>query len=106
MPSATTPLGRKPGKAAEGEPRVRRPAARRSVTEPLAEGGFVSRLLLGLLVALLVVLVGASGSPAAVAPHRIVSLSPTATETLFAIGAGTQVIAVDSSSDYPKAAQA
>jgi iron complex transport system substrate-binding protein len=38
------------------------------------------------------------------APRRIVSLSPTTTETLFAIGAGKQVIAVDDQSDYPKAA--
>jgi cobalamin transport system substrate-binding protein len=37
-------------------------------------------------------------------PRRIVSLSPTATETLFAIGAGTQVVAVDNQSDYPKSA--
>ena len=37
-------------------------------------------------------------------PTRIVSLSPTATETLFAIGAGTQVVAVDDQSDFPKAA--
>ncbi len=34
-------------------------------------------------------------------PKSIVSLSPTATETLFAIGAGDQVVAVDSQSDYP-----
>jgi iron complex transport system substrate-binding protein len=34
-------------------------------------------------------------------PVRIVSLSPTATEDLFAIGAGTQVIAVDDQSNYP-----
>jgi iron complex transport system substrate-binding protein len=34
-------------------------------------------------------------------PVRIVSLSPTATETLFAIGAGTQVVAVDNQSNYP-----
>src|SRR5205823_14920005 len=34
-------------------------------------------------------------------PARIVSLSPSATETLFAVGAGAQVIAVDSLSDYP-----
>jgi iron complex transport system substrate-binding protein len=71
---------------------------------PLAEGGFVSRLLLGLLAALFVVLVAASGSPAATPPHRIVSLSPTATETLFAIGAGSQVVAADDQSDYPKQA--
>jgi iron complex transport system substrate-binding protein len=37
-------------------------------------------------------------------PRRIVSLSPTATETLFAIGAGPQVVAVDDQSDYPKSA--
>ena len=37
-------------------------------------------------------------------PHRIVSLSPTATESLFAIGAGSQVIAVDNESDYPRRA--
>jgi iron complex transport system substrate-binding protein len=35
-------------------------------------------------------------------PRRIVSLSPTATETLFAIGAGSQVVAVDDQSDFPK----
>jgi iron complex transport system substrate-binding protein len=37
-------------------------------------------------------------------PRRIVSLSATATETLFAIGAGKQVVAVDDQSDYPKSA--
>jgi iron complex transport system substrate-binding protein len=37
-------------------------------------------------------------------PRRIVSLSPTATESLFAIGAGPQVVAVDDQSDYPKTA--
>jgi len=36
------------------------------------------------------------------APRRIVSLSPTSTEDLFAIGAGGQVVAVDDESDYPK----
>jgi iron complex transport system substrate-binding protein len=34
-------------------------------------------------------------------PDRIVSLSPTATESLFAVGAGDQVIAVDDQSTYP-----
>lgn len=34
-------------------------------------------------------------------PERIVSLSPTTTEMLFAIGAGDQVIAVDQLSNYP-----
>ena len=37
-------------------------------------------------------------------PVRIVSLSPSATEDLFAVGAGPQVIAVDDQSDYPKRA--
>jgi iron complex transport system substrate-binding protein len=36
--------------------------------------------------------------------HRIISLSPTVTEDLFAIGAGKQVIAVDNQSNYPKRA--
>ena len=35
-------------------------------------------------------------------PGRIISLSPTATEDLYAVGAGHQVVAVDSDSDYPK----
>jgi iron complex transport system substrate-binding protein len=37
-------------------------------------------------------------------PHRIISLSPTVTEDLFAIGAGKQVVAVDNQSNYPKRA--
>lgn len=41
-----------------------------------------------------------------VAPSRIVSLSPTATEMLFAIGAGDQVVAVDELSNYPAEAAA
>jgi cobalamin transport system substrate-binding protein len=39
-------------------------------------------------------------------PERIVSLSPTATEDLFAIGAGAQVIAVDAQSNFPPGAPA
>src|SRR5713226_2955722 len=107
MPSATTPLACRAGKAAEGEPRVRRPVARRH-TEPLAEGGFVVKHLLVALLAALAVGIAASTvsahQAAAKLPHRIISLSPTATETLFAIGAGKQVIAVDNQSDYPKSA--
>jgi iron complex transport system substrate-binding protein len=34
-------------------------------------------------------------------PERIVSLSPSATEDLFAVGAGDQVVAVDDQSDHP-----
>jgi iron complex transport system substrate-binding protein len=37
-------------------------------------------------------------------PHRIVSLSATATEMLFAIGAGKQVVAVDDQSNFPASA--
>jgi iron complex transport system substrate-binding protein len=37
-------------------------------------------------------------------PHRIISLSPTVTEDLFAIGAGRQVVAVDNQSNYPERA--
>lgn len=37
-------------------------------------------------------------------PAAIVSMSPTATEMLFAIGAGPQVKAVDKNSDYPASA--
>lgn len=37
-------------------------------------------------------------------PKKIVSLSPTATEDLFAIGAGSQVVAVDVQSNFPTAA--
>jgi len=39
-------------------------------------------------------------------PQRIVSLSPTATEMLYAIGAGSQVVAVDEYSNYPAEAAA
>ena len=35
------------------------------------------------------------------APAKVVSISPTATEMLFAIGASDQVVAADSYSDYP-----
>jgi iron complex transport system substrate-binding protein len=35
-------------------------------------------------------------------PERIVSLSPTATEMLYAMGAGDQVVAVDDFSNYPE----
>jgi iron complex transport system substrate-binding protein len=54
-------------------------------------------------IAAFAVLVVAGPAPSAT-PHRIVSLSPTATESLFAIGAGSQVVAVDDQSDYPKRA--
>ncbi len=63
---------------------------------------------LALLAALLLTAATACGSDdaaepdAPVQPSRILSISPTATETLWAIGAGDQVIAVDSLSTYPE----
>jgi iron complex transport system substrate-binding protein len=39
-------------------------------------------------------------------PARVVSLTPAVTETLFAIGAGSTVVATDDSSDYPAEAVA
>jgi iron complex transport system substrate-binding protein len=60
----------------------------------------VSLVVLAAVVSLLAVDPAGSAS----APRRIVSLSPTATESLFAIGAGKQVVAVDDQSDYPKRA--
>jgi iron complex transport system substrate-binding protein len=45
-------------------------------------------------------------TPAGELPERIVSMSATATEMLFAIGAGDQVVAVDSTSNYPPEAEA
>jgi iron complex transport system substrate-binding protein len=44
---------------------------------------------------------GPAPEAAAPEPRRIVSLSPTATEMLFAIGAGGQVVAADSNSNHP-----
>lgn len=60
-------------------------------------------------VAALTSLVACGDDPDAMAevdarPSAIVSLSPTATEMLFAIGAGDQIIAVDEYSNHPAAA--
>lgn len=66
---------------------------------------FRTSVLVALLVALGASLgatpVGASRSEASNADRKIVSLSPTATEMLFAIGAGDQVVAADEQSNYP-----
>jgi iron complex transport system substrate-binding protein len=66
----------------------------------------VFRLTLAVLGALAFLAVAGAASPSTAPPQRIVSLSPSLTEDLFAIGAGKQVIAVDDQSDYPKAALA
>ncbi len=42
-----------------------------------------------------------TATPEPVMPEAILSLSPTATEILFAVGAGGQVVAVDDQSTYP-----
>ncbi|HVA70380.1 MAG TPA: ABC transporter substrate-binding protein [Acidimicrobiales bacterium] len=47
-------------------------------------------------------LMSAASAGATSPPSCVVSLSPAATETLFAIGAGSQVQAVDTDSNYPK----
>ena len=71
----------------------------------------MQRLALAILAALVAALALVSLSAAAHQrtrathrPHRIISLSPTVTEDLFALGAGKQVIAVDQDSNYPRRA--
>lgn len=71
-------------------------------------------LLVGAALALALVPALAAGAPFAIVqadngrvvidekPKRIISLSPAATETLFRIGAGDRVIAVDDQSNFPK----
>ncbi|MDQ1375366.1 MAG: cobalamin transport system substrate-binding protein [Actinomycetota bacterium] len=74
-----------------------------------------TRRAIGLTALAAVILAGACGSnndkqaastttAAANVPERIVSLSATGTEMLFAIGAGKQVVAVDDQSNYPPTA--
>jgi iron complex transport system substrate-binding protein len=50
----------------------------------------------------LVISSGGYSTTIAKKPTRIISLSPSATESLFEIGAGKQVLAVDSLSNFPK----
>lgn len=52
----------------------------------------------------LVISSGGYSTTIAKKPTRIISLSPSATESLFEIGAGKQVLAVDSLSNFPKSA--
>jgi cobalamin transport system substrate-binding protein len=62
-----------------------------------------SRTLVLLAIALALFLggCGSEEQPGSGRPERIVSLSPSATEMLFAVGAGGQVVAVDDQSDFP-----
>ena len=103
MPSAECHWRPKPGRRREGEPRVRRPAARR-VDHRTPRGredscpGFSSFVLAAFARRGRPAL--GAGTRAVPTAHRLVVA--TATESLFAIGAGPQVIAVDDQSDYPK----
>ncbi len=63
-----------------------------------------STLLIAGLVVALPCLVIAPAEAASKYPTRIISLSPSATEDLFAIGAGKQVVGVDTLSNYPASA--
>jgi cobalamin transport system substrate-binding protein len=68
---------------------------------------FTIAVVAALAVALAVVSLSAAAHRSSQATHRyhrIISLSPTVTEDLFAIGAGRQVVAVDNQSNYPKRA--
>jgi iron complex transport system substrate-binding protein len=58
-------------------------------------------LSLGLVALPILSATNALSAGASSTPQCVVSLSPTATETLFAIGAGKQVQAVDTDSDFP-----
>jgi iron complex transport system substrate-binding protein len=87
----------------EGAPSQKTSAAGKP--EPLAEGGFVfHRTILLVVLTAIVSLLAVQPAGSASVPRRIISLSPTATESLFAIGAGAQVVAVDDQSDFPKRA--
>jgi iron complex transport system substrate-binding protein len=71
------------------------------------EGVFMFKRLFSILSLSALVGVSLSTIPSQAAtnfPKRIISLSPSATEDLFAIGAGKQVIAVDDYSTYPTSA--
>ena len=62
-----------------------------------------TRAARGLIIASAVIypIIGIAPAQARTLPARIISLSPSATEILYGIGAGPQVIAVDDNSDYP-----
>jgi iron complex transport system substrate-binding protein len=60
-------------------------------------------LAVGLIASGTVVANAVGADVARLSPTCVVSLSPTATETLYAIGAGSQVKAVDKDSNYPTA---
>lgn len=52
----------------------------------------------------LILLIAVIAAPAQAAPQRIISLAPSVTETLFALGVGDRLVGVSSYCDYPDAA--
>jgi iron complex transport system substrate-binding protein len=62
-------------------------------------------LAFALIVALIVALAPARATPAAPEPQRIVSLVPSTTEDLFALGLGARVVGVSAYSTFPPAAK-
>ena len=81
--------------AEEAEPDTAGPATTRPMTEQPAGDAFP-----------VTVGTGETAVEIPAQPERIVSLSPTATEVLFAIGAGDLVVAADEYSTYPEEAPA
>jgi iron complex transport system substrate-binding protein len=63
-----------------------------------------SKKLLAALISLSLISTATPSAEAKEYPKRIVSLSPSATEIFFAIGAGKQIVAADSYSNYPSTA--
>src|SRR4051794_31782699 len=105
---ARTALSRK-GRRATGSPLPSRTRTRPTGGCPLHRKSIATLLSLLLAFALVAAACGDddNGSAATRTPtttkkaHRIVSLSATATEMLYAINAGDQVVAVDDQSNYP-----
>lgn len=63
-----------------------------------------SKKLFAALISLSLISTATPSAEAREYPKRIVSLSPSATEIFFAIGAGKQIVAADSYSNYPSTA--
>ena len=86
--SSSTTSAASASTSASGAPRRQRPRRRPSSAAPAASFP--------------VTVTAANGQVTIPAePARIVSLDPTSTEDLYAVGAGKQVVAVDQYSDYP-----